>query len=410
MRKRYKASLALGISLLGAGFSYPYASAGFLGGMVHNGFLAASIGGLADWFAVTALFRKPLGISYRTQILTRNRERIMNAIVEFASEDLLSVKNIMKVVKTQDTARMLVDYLRLRDGRQKLLEVLDHVLLSAARQMDCERLIQRLRPILKAGMAELPVPQLAARLAELLASSESKGDLRAAVQKLGLELLEAETVQQFLLENISQLRKKYEAGSAGRAFVLGLIDLSDEKILQMLCRRCGDWLDSLSDPESAAAVMLEEHWMALLQSAAVQERIAVWLQGLAAASSPMEWEQPLSRWLSGKLQAAEPGWLPLVNALAEKKLNEFSRSEELQQRYDHFVKKILEERLQRHHPMLEQLIQQRLDEFTDEKLTEFVESRIADDLQMIRINGSLVGSLVGMLLYAVVFCIERVYA
>ena len=63
-----------------------------------------------------------------------------------------------------------------------------HVLLSSARQMDCERLIQRLRPILKAGMAELPVPQLAARLAELLASSESKGDLRARSEEHTSEL------------------------------------------------------------------------------------------------------------------------------------------------------------------------------------------------------------------------------
>ena len=59
MRKRYKASLGLGISLLGAGFSYPYASAGFLGGMVHNGFLAASIGAafsdLASGFATYAI-------------------------------------------------------------------------------------------------------------------------------------------------------------------------------------------------------------------------------------------------------------------------------------------------------------------------------------------------------------------
>ena len=98
MQKRYKASLALGISLAGAGLTYPYASVGFWSGMLHHGFLAASIGGLADWFAVTALFRKPLGISYRTQILTRNRERIMNAIVEFASADLLSVKNISKSI------------------------------------------------------------------------------------------------------------------------------------------------------------------------------------------------------------------------------------------------------------------------------------------------------------------------
>ena len=56
MKKKYKATVALAISVLGAGatMSWP-ASYGFWGGMLHNGFLAATIGGMADWFAVTAI-------------------------------------------------------------------------------------------------------------------------------------------------------------------------------------------------------------------------------------------------------------------------------------------------------------------------------------------------------------------
>ena len=71
------ATMALGISIAGAVVTQPFSAGSFLGGLVHNGFLAATIGGLADWFAVTALFRKPLGISFRTNILVRNRQRIM---------------------------------------------------------------------------------------------------------------------------------------------------------------------------------------------------------------------------------------------------------------------------------------------------------------------------------------------
>ena len=44
---------------------------------------AALVGGIADWFAVTALFRKPLGITYRTEILRRNRKRIMDAMYPY---------------------------------------------------------------------------------------------------------------------------------------------------------------------------------------------------------------------------------------------------------------------------------------------------------------------------------------
>ena len=108
MQKRNKANLALGISA--AGFLGTLTMGGFLGGLFHHGFLAAVIGGLADWFAVTALFHKPLGISYRTDVLRRNRVRITDAIVRFTSEDLLSTKNVMDVLQAQDMAGALVVY------------------------------------------------------------------------------------------------------------------------------------------------------------------------------------------------------------------------------------------------------------------------------------------------------------
>ncbi|MBR0103790.1 MAG: DUF445 family protein, partial [Selenomonadaceae bacterium] len=72
------------------------ATGGFILGLLNHGFLAATIGGMADWFGVTALFRKPLGIGFHTEILRRNRGRIMEAIVEFVGTDLLSTKNIME--------------------------------------------------------------------------------------------------------------------------------------------------------------------------------------------------------------------------------------------------------------------------------------------------------------------------
>ena len=58
---------------------------------------AALVGGVADWFAVTALFRRPLGFPYHTAILPRRRDSFIHAIVvmvqkEFFSEDLSSYR------------------------------------------------------------------------------------------------------------------------------------------------------------------------------------------------------------------------------------------------------------------------------------------------------------------------------
>ena len=50
---------------------------------------SALIGSIADWFAVTALFEKPLGFPYHTELLYRHRDRIIDGIARLISEKLL---------------------------------------------------------------------------------------------------------------------------------------------------------------------------------------------------------------------------------------------------------------------------------------------------------------------------------
>ncbi len=53
---------------------------------------AALVGSIADWFAVKALFDKPLGIPYHTELIPRNRGRLVRAITEAVQEQILSKK------------------------------------------------------------------------------------------------------------------------------------------------------------------------------------------------------------------------------------------------------------------------------------------------------------------------------
>ncbi len=68
--------------------------------LLHGGFEAGLVGGLADWFAVTALFRHPLGIPIpHTALLPNNRKRITNGLVSMLKKDWLSKESIQEKVK-----------------------------------------------------------------------------------------------------------------------------------------------------------------------------------------------------------------------------------------------------------------------------------------------------------------------
>ena len=409
MQKKNKANLALGLSA--AGFLGTLSiQGGFGAGLLHHGFLAATIGGLADWFAVTAIFRRPLGIAYRTDILRRNRPRIMEAIVEFASEDLLSTENIMKVLRQQDTAALMVDYLENRGGRQRVQEVASQVLLRGVNTLDTARAARELAPSIRDGLQSLALENVLMDLVRMLSEERHSQEILHSLLTIGQEVLAAPAFQQVMLSHISLLRKEYEGESAGRAFVLELMDLSDEKILAIVNEKLQKQLQELLSRQTQSYASLKAGFETMLRNFSGDESLhsllKEWKDNLVAR---LELEPVLERWLEANVKGEEPFWLPGFQSFVDSTLDSFVHSKEMQHRFDQKLKGFLEAELAKHHSLIPGIIRERLGEFSDDELVEFVESRVQDDLQMIRINGAVVGSLVGMGLYILVTLAERMW-
>ncbi|MBR3458182.1 MAG: DUF445 family protein, partial [Selenomonadaceae bacterium] len=151
---------------------------------------------------------------------------------------------------------------------------------------------------------------------------------------------------------------------------------------------------------------LETMFRSLGKNEAVHEVFCRWKDQYLGKVDFSGW---MAGWLDANVKRDHPFWLEPLDRFVEGKLLEFSQREDWQQRFDSMIKDFIEAELIKHHDLIPKLIRERLDEFSDENLTEFVESRVSDDLQMIRINGSLVGSLVGMGLYVVAWAAERVW-
>lgn len=409
MQKKNKANLALGLSA--AGFLGTLGlQGGFGAGLLHHGFLAATIGGLADWFAVTAIFRRPLGIAYRTDILRRNRPRIMEAIVKFASEDLLSTENIMRVLRQQDTATLMVDYIQHRGGRERIHEVASQVLLKGIDALDTARVVKELAPSLRTGLQSLPLENVLMDLVRLLAEEKHSRGILHSMLTIGQEVLAAPAFQQVLLSHISLLRKEYEGDSAGRAFVLELMDLSDEKMLAILNEKVRLQLQELLSAQTQSYASLKAGLEIMLMNFSRDESLRSLLKDWKdSLVGKIELELLLENWLEANVKGDSPFWLPGFRSFVDNTLDSFVNSAELQRRFDEKLKNFLEAELSKHHNLIPGIIRERLDEFSDDELVDFVEARVQDDLQMIRINGAIVGSLVGMGLYILVSLAERVW-
>jgi len=115
---RYLATLFLIVMALGFFITMPFQDY-IIGRLLQGAFEAGVVGGLADWFAVTALFRHPLGIPIpHTALLPNNRKRMTEAATNLVENNWLSKESIKsKVAQVQITEKLLQELEKNLDSR-----------------------------------------------------------------------------------------------------------------------------------------------------------------------------------------------------------------------------------------------------------------------------------------------------
>lgn len=81
--------------------------------LLKAGAEAAMVGGLADWFAVVALFKRPLGLPIpHTAIIPRSKDRIANSLADFVREKFLNSQSLVALIQRSDPIQLIADWLK----------------------------------------------------------------------------------------------------------------------------------------------------------------------------------------------------------------------------------------------------------------------------------------------------------
>ena len=407
MRKENQANLALAVSVLGV-IGTAGQGTSLFAATLHHGFLAATIGGLADWFAVKAIFGRPLGISHRTDILRRNRGRIMESLVRFSSDDLLSKKNIMDVVEREKIGELLVEYLQHRGGRERLIEAAVDILRHVASDVDSRHISKELAPYVIQAFHALPLEESFAELLDVLTEEPHADRIFNILIRMGLQLIQTQVFQDMLRENIASIRTEYEGDGMVRAFVLSFFD--DEMIAAWLTARLEEILRSAmvtDDRRHREGVQALVSFVVSLRSdPSLYEALHRYKVHVI---EQIDVESILFDFIEHRMKGNHPFWVPYVKELLNEKIDLFVHSESWQNRADRWMKDLAAEEVEKHHGMIASFIREYLNQKSDDELISFVEGKVHTDLQMIRVNGAIVGAFVGMALSLVVTFAERMW-
>ena len=407
MQKENQANLALILSVIGTIGTVGQGSS-LVVATLHHGFLAATIGGLADWFAVKAIFGRPLGIAHRTDILRRNRARIMESLVRFSADDLLSKQNIMDVVEREQIGALLVEYLQHRGGGERLIEASIDILRHVASDVDSRSIAKELTPYVIQALHELPLEDSFAELLNVLTEEPHADRIFNMLVRMGSQLIRTQVFQDMLRENIASIRMEYEGDGMIRAFVLSFFD--DAMIAEWLTGRLEEILTSAMRSDDRRHKEGVQLLISFVEGLRTNSKLYEELHRYKLhVIEHLEIENLLAEFIERRMKGHHAFWIPYLKELLNEKIDAFVHSDSWRNRADRWMKELAAGEIEKHHEMIADFVREYLNQKTDDELIAFVESKVRTDLQMIRVNGAIVGAFVGMGLSLIVRFAERMW-
>lgn len=377
--------------------AWPWAQSSLAADFVHHTALAATIGGLADWWGVTALFKRPMGINAPgTDVLRNNYERLTTGLADFVSNDLLTAENVMQAVADENFAKLLLAHFAQQQNVERLWQTVRPLAEHALQSLNTRQAEQLLLQELPKYIASLRIPEiLVDALQKAVANGSFNGLWQLAAQDAKQILHKAEFIA--LLEGLAQMaEEEYNKDSLLRnLFVSG----QAAKLVPLFVQELEKTLDALADPANELRRQLDNWLLARMEDYRHDIAFADWLNGKL---SQMATAKALA--FKELLQTQD---VDILLQLLQNRLQLLANSEVEQGKLDHALKELLLQVLTMQHDTVYDLVLHKLQSYDRDELIAKMELCVGDDLQNIRKSGTCIGGLMGAVLFIIATLAER---
>lgn len=367
---------------------------------------AAMVGALADWYAVTALFKRPMGLPIpHTEIIPRNKIRIASTIGSLTQRKLVTPEAIGRLVDSwripEEMTAMVTDPSR----RQTLTHEIAHVvarMLDASEDAAMQRFIRHVATRMLQGVT---VSSLAGQLLSSFLQSPQRDRL----------LHDALTIASEYVETHRDILSRLIAEKLPWSRLLSFVNL-DEKVANKLV----DWFrtmlrDMRDDPDDPMRQQLLERleraadWLmrskeALQQETALKEKLLTYDTLLQFLDD--SWHH-LKQWLLIDLRQEHSETRAYLDAALAGLGESLKTDAALLTLLRQGLLSLVVDLATRHRDKIGELVTATVHEWSVAHMVETIEREVGKDLQFIRINGALVGGLVGLALHAIAVLFDR---
>ena len=367
---------------------------------------AAMIGALADWFAVVALFRHPMGIPIpHTAIIPNSKRRIADNLAAFITSNFLGTAAVLERIRSYDPAARLAQWLSRRESAEKFGGYVVRALRYGLEVIEDQRVQRFIHETVVARLEKVDFAALGGELLDVLTQHGRHQELlKEAIRQVRM-LLEDEASRQKFAELVAKEFKglrKYLLYTVNVDEIIGtfsarklisaitrLLEEVDQDERHPLRQKFNEFVANFitrlkHDPDFR--IRGEQIRAQLLG----RPELAEYLRGL--------WVQ-LRTWLRSDLERADSAIGIHVAAAAARLGEKLSADPDMQAWLNEQILAAAKPIVENNREAIGRFIADQVKAWDERHMIQQIELSIGRDLQYIRINGTLVGGLIGLLIY-----------
>ena len=359
---------------------------------------AAMVGGIADWFAVVALFRHPLGIPiWHTAIIPVKKNEIGENLGSFVSEEFLNREKLEIKLDEFNFATKASDWLSQKENADKIADgiALNLIpgILKTIKDEDIKRFIQ---VQFKEKLEAINFGDWVALALEPLQKGNVKDEFLTNI----LEVMSTE-----LSNNKELIRKKVKQSTPFLSF-----GLADKSISEGIFNGLQEFLDEAKNQQSEIRFKIDEYVHDFLDKVKNSEEMRIKINniimGFAGKKEVQDyisgiWDE-IKLSITNDLEKGDQSAIKNnISSLVQGFGNGLKEDKVMVNKINNFIKIDLLSVLLNNKKVIGDLISSTVKSWDGKEVSEKLELEIGKDLQYIRINGTLVGGFIGLLIYGV---------
>lgn len=422
MRKfsiKKKADLALLLSAIGIFIAFPFHHS-FAGGLFFSLFSAATIGGLADSFAVSALFGNPLSIKWPswmgTNIISRNRERLIGELVKMVQNELLTIPNIKARLDEYNIADVLVVYLKQHGGEEGINDILQQLADDVITTIDLQDLAKMVQTFVLEHADTIQVSDIAADIGDWTIRNRYDDRMIEFMIPELVKIVRSAPFRSVVDQIVDSAIRSYEGDKFRRKLMDYSAGLESANISVKIQEWLVSFLEQFASEEHPQRKQIKQYIGRFVERLRTDEQLRYRIESgktslLQSVKAEIRLDSYIQKGLESIRQAAaanaegERERYPWIRERVHQGVVYLEGNAELLSRVDQYVKSTLLKWMEQKHSYIGKAVTDKLNTFSEDELIKLAKEKAGRDLQYIRINGIGVGALIGVMLYLATFWI-----